>query len=73
VSKSVLTQCNTVVAFASYDETSLSFLENIFGKAHVAAIPNLQFLQAIVFGKGVKSQRPLIVQIPFDKEKVGAG
>lgn len=69
VSKTVLTQCNTIVSFSCFDDTSLGFLGNIFGKTHTAAIPNLQFLQAVVFGKGVKSQRPIIVQIPFDQKK----
>lgn len=69
VSKTVLTQCNTIVSFSCFDDTSLGFLENFFGRTHTAAIPNLQFLQAVVFGKGVRSQRPIIVQIPFDRSK----
>ncbi len=69
VSKTVLTQCNTIISFSCFDDTSLGFLENYFGKTHIAAIPNLQFLQAVVFGKGIKSQRPIIVQIPFDSAK----
>ena len=69
VSKTVLTQCNTIVAFSCFDETSLGFLENVFGREHARALPNLQFLQAVVFGKGVRSQRPLIVEIPFKQEK----
>jgi hypothetical protein len=69
VSKTVLTQCNTMVAFSCFDDTSLGFLENYFGKMHTSAIPNLQFLQAVLFGKGVKSERPIIVQIPFDTKK----
>jgi hypothetical protein len=73
VSKTVLTQCNTIVSFSCFDDTSLKFLENCFGPTHTAAIPNLQFLQAVVFGKGVKSQRPIIVQIPFDPNKSEPG
>lgn len=69
VSKTVLTQCNTIVSFSCFDDTSLGFVENYFGKTHTSAIPNLQFLQAVLFGKGVKSQRPIIVQIPFDARK----
>lgn len=69
VSKTVLTQCNTIVSFSCFDDTSLKFFENFFGKTHTEAIPNLQFLQAVVFGKGVKSQRPIIIQIPFDEKK----
>jgi hypothetical protein len=70
VSKTVLTQCNTIIAFSCFDDTSLGFFANFYGKVHTEAIPNLQFLQAVVFGKGVKSQRPIIVQIPFDQKKV---
>lgn len=72
VSKTVLTQCNTLISFSCFDDTSLGFFKNFFGKTHTDAIPNLQFLQAVLFGKGVHSQRPLIVQIPFDPEKAKA-
>jgi hypothetical protein len=69
VSKSVLTQCNTVISFTSYDDTSLNFLRNIFGSTHVELIPNLPKLQAVLFGKGVKSERPIVIEIPYDSEK----
>ena len=69
VSKTVLTQCNTIIAFTCFDATNLNFFENFFGTTHTATIPNLRFLQAIVFGKGVKSQRPVIVEIPFAEAK----
>lgn len=69
VSKTVLTQCNTIITFNCIDDTSLKFLENVLDKHHVALVPNLPFLQAVVFGKGVKSERPIVVQIPFDKNK----
>jgi len=72
VSKTVLTQCNTMISFSCFDDTSLGFFENFFGKTHTETIPNLQFLQAVMFGKGVKSQRPIIVQIPFDPKKAQA-
>jgi hypothetical protein len=72
VSKTVLTQCNTMISFSCFDDTSLGFFENFFGKTHTDTIPNLQFLQAVMFGKGVKSQRPIIVQIPFDEKKAEA-
>ena len=31
VSKTVLTQCNSVISFSIYDQTGLDFLANIFG------------------------------------------
>jgi hypothetical protein len=70
VSKSVLTQCNTIVSFACQDDTSLRFLKNVFGEDYTEMVSNLQPLQAIVAGKGVASGRPIRVQIPYDAEKV---
>ncbi len=69
VSKSVLTQCDTVISFTCFDDTSLGFLKNIFGEAHTELIPNLPPLSAVIFGKGVRSEGPIIVRIPFSKEK----
>ena len=69
VSKSVLTQCNTIVSFTCFDDTSLGFLNNIFGRTHTQLIPNLPPLNAVVFGKGVRTERPIIVQIPYSEEK----
>lgn len=53
VSKTVLTQCNSIVSFACYDDTSISFLKNVFGSSCAEMVPNLKKLQAVVFGKGV--------------------
>jgi DNA helicase HerA-like ATPase len=71
VSKSVLTQCNTIISFSCFDDTSLGFLKNILGEAHIKLIPNLPHLHAVMFGRGIRSQRPIVVQIPFDPEKAG--
>jgi uncharacterized protein len=72
VSKSVLTQCNTVITLNCFDETSLGFLGNVYGDAYTRLIPNLPKLYAVVFGKAVRSDRPVIVEIPFDAGKAGA-
>ncbi len=69
VSKTVLTQCNSIISFACYDDTSISFLKNMFGSAMAEAIPNLKKLQAVVFGKIVNSERPIVVEIPYDSAK----
>jgi len=69
VSKTVLTQCNTIISFNCFDDTSLKFLENVYGSSYVPLIPNLPPLHAIVFGKSIRSQRPLIIQIPYDEKK----
>ncbi len=69
VSKTVLTQCNSIISFSCYDDTSINFLKNMFGSAMAEAIPNLKKLQAVVFGKIVNSERPVVVEIPYVPEK----
>lgn len=69
VSKTVLTQCNSIISFACYDDTSISFLKNVFGSSCAEMVPNLKKLQAVVFGKVVKSERPVVVEIPYDQSK----
>jgi DNA helicase HerA-like ATPase len=70
VSKTVLTQCNTMITLSCFDETSLDFVKNIYGEAHAKMIANLRPLHAVVFGKAVRSERPVVVEIPFDAAKV---
>ena len=72
VSKTILTQCNTIITFSCFDATSLEFLKNVMGERHTRLIPNLPFLQAVVFGKGIRSERPIVIQVPFDKSKEDA-
>lgn len=73
VSKTVLTQCNTMITLNCFDETSLKFLANVYGRAHTDMISNLPFLHALVYGKGVRSDRPVMVQIPFSEDKAKEG
>ncbi|OGL22449.1 hypothetical protein A2707_03945 [Candidatus Saccharibacteria bacterium RIFCSPHIGHO2_01_FULL_45_15] len=63
VSKTVLTQCNTVICFQAYDETSFNFLGNYVGKSFVEALPNLKQYHAIVTGKAVRSNMPMIIDL----------
>lgn len=72
VSKTLLSQCNTCISFAMYDKTGLDYLESVFASEHVRAIPNLGFLQGMAFGKGIRSDRPIIFEIPFDQKKKDA-
>jgi len=64
VSKSILTQCNTIISFASYDETSLNFLKNIYGQEHIKMIPALPKLRAIAFGSWIKAEQPIVFNVP---------
>jgi hypothetical protein len=63
ISKTVLTQCNTVISFKAFDDTSFGFLTNYIGKDMVALLPNLKQYQAIVTGKAVKSDTPMVIDL----------
>ena len=69
VSKTLLSQCNTVICFAMHDETGLRYLTNVFNSEQVSEIPNLKFLQAMAFGKAIRSDYPIIFEIREDESK----
>lgn len=68
VSKTVLTQCNTIISFQEFDKTSSDFLSNYFGQSIADTLPNLKFRQAIAAGKGLKSNVPMIFEVPHIDE-----
>lgn len=72
VSKTLLSQCNTYITFSLVDKTSLEYLSSVYSPEHVKIIPNLQVRQALVFGKAVHSDLPIVVEIPFDPKKLEA-
>lgn len=63
VSKTILTQCNTVICFQAFDETSIGFLWNYIWKDLVQTLPNLKPYHAIVAGKAVRSNIPMIINL----------
>lgn len=63
VSKTVLTQCNTVICFQAFDETSFTFLGNYVGKDMVQTLPNLKQYHAVVAGKAIKANIPMIIDL----------
>jgi len=64
VSKTVLTQCNSVVAFQQYDKTSAEFLANYMGADFVASLTRLKNRYAIAAGKAFGGGPPVIFQVP---------
>jgi len=64
VSKTVLTQCNSIIVFQVFDKTSSDFLSNYLGAEYIKAIPTLKFRQAIAVGKAFKSNVPMIFEVP---------
>ncbi|MCL2064736.1 MAG: DUF87 domain-containing protein [Candidatus Cloacimonetes bacterium] len=64
VSKTILTQCNTIISFQQFDKTSSEFLSNYFGEGIAKIIPTLKFRQAIIAGKALKSNIPMVFEVP---------
>lgn len=69
VSKTILTQCNTIITFKSFDKTSEDFLSSHLPEHLIKIIPNLGFRQALVTGKGLKNNTPLICEIKKIKKE----
>lgn len=69
VSKTILTQCNTMITFKSFDKTSKDFLSSHLPEHLINIIPNLGFRQALVTGKGLKNNTPLICEIKNMKKE----
>jgi hypothetical protein len=63
VTKSALSQCNTIVAFQAVDQTGLDYLEGLCGRVLARGIPTLPVQTAISMGRGMASPRPVIVRI----------
>lgn len=68
VSKTVLTQCNTIISFQEFDKTSGEFLANYFGQGIASTLPKLKFRQAVAAGKALKSNVPMIFEVPVIEE-----
>lgn len=64
VSKTVLTQCNTIIAFQQFDKTSADFLSNYMGTSMIEAMQNLPPRTAIAVGKAFRSGLPTIFRVP---------
>ena len=70
VSKTVLTQCNSIIAFKSLDKTSCDFLSNYMGQEFINILPSLKFRTAIAVGKAFKSTIPMIFEVPEINEEI---
>ena len=69
VSKTVLTQCNSVIVFQELDRTTSDFLSNYMGRAFVEILPTLKNRTAIAMGKAFRSTAPMIFEVPTIIEK----
>lgn len=63
ISKTILTQCNTMICFQAFDDTNFNFLGNYIGKEMAMTLPAMKKYHAIIAGKALKSDLPLIVDV----------
>ena len=63
VSKSILTQCNTMISFKQFDNTSKDFLSNNYSQDLSNKVSTLKTRTAIISGKALKSDVPLIFKV----------
>lgn len=63
VSKSVLSQCENYIILKTVDETSLGYLEGIFGTVIRDAVPSLERYEAVCAGPAFNSEGPVIVRL----------
>lgn len=68
VSKTVLTQCNSIVVFQELDKTSSEFLLNYMGKDFASILPTLKPRTAIAMGKAFRSTTPMVFEVPTISE-----
>jgi uncharacterized protein len=64
VTKTILNQCNTMIAMRSFDQTGLDFLSNYMGAEYSQSISTLPSRDAIIVGKASSCQTPVIFTIP---------
>lgn len=64
VSKTVLTQCNSIVAFQQFDRTSAEFLANYMGGDFLKALSRLRPRTAVAVGKAFRGGIPMIFEVP---------
>lgn len=64
VSKTILTQCNTIISFKQFDNTSKEFLVNHFGDGFISSLSMLKNRRAIIAGKALVSDVPIIFKVP---------
>ncbi len=69
VSKSILSQCNTIFGMKVFDTSGKEFLENFIGKDYADNLALLEDRHAVVTGKAMDLKQPVIVTLN-DMEKV---
>jgi uncharacterized protein len=69
VTKSILSQCNTIFGMKVFDSSGKEFLENFIGKDYADNLALLEDRHAVVTGKAMGLKQPVIITLN-DMEKV---
>lgn len=69
VTKSILSQCNTIFGMKVFDVSGKEFLENFIGKDYADNLALLEDRHAVITGKAMDLKQPVIVTLN-DMEKV---
>lgn len=73
VTKSVLNQCNTVFALRTFDATGMEFLANYIGRDYTNVLSALEERHAVVYGRAISSDSPLIIRLNERADFLAAG
>jgi hypothetical protein len=63
VTKSILSQCNTIFGLRVFDATGMDFLSNYIGSDYASLLATLPPRHCVAFGRGLNTQNPLIVEL----------
>jgi len=63
VTKSILNQCNTVIALRVFDATGMDFLRNYIGEDYSAVLSSLEDRHAIVYGRASSCRDPVLIRL----------
>jgi len=63
VTKSILSQCNTVFSLRIFDDTGKTFLENYVGSQYANLLPTLDERHAVAIGRGLALKQPVILEL----------
>jgi len=63
VTKTILNQCNTILAFRTFDDTGMAFLENYLGPDYSHVLPSLEERHVVFFGKASSCENPVLMKV----------
>lgn len=63
VTKSILNQCNSIIAMRIYDATGMEFLQNYVGTDYAGLLSALPAREAVVFGRALNCESPVVLRL----------